>query len=67
MANTLQTLGERESNLDLVEYSVRLKVALIDTVGAGIITGDLKGKTLNPASEQVVDMFGFLDSVESRL
>ncbi|MDI5920674.1 isocitrate/isopropylmalate family dehydrogenase [Halomonas sp. LR5S13] len=67
VANALETLGEREDNTALVDYATRLKAALIDTVADGIITGDLKGKTTNPASETVVDMQGFLDAVASRL
>ena len=41
--------------------------ALIETVSQGTITGDLKGKTLNPEAETVVDMIGFLDAVEANL
>ncbi|MDI5891765.1 isocitrate/isopropylmalate family dehydrogenase [Halomonas rhizosphaerae] len=67
VANALETLGEREDNAALVDYATRLKAALIDTVADGIITGDLKGKTTDPASETVVDMQGFLDAVASRL
>jgi isocitrate dehydrogenase len=67
LANALETLAERESNTALMEYSARLKQALIDTVGEGIVTGDLKGKTTDPAGEKVVDMYGFLDAVESHL
>ncbi|MBF7052673.1 NADP-dependent isocitrate dehydrogenase [Halomonas sp. KAO] len=67
VANALETLGEREANAALMEYAQRLKEALIDTVDAGFITGDLKGKTSDPASETLVDMQGFLDAVASRL
>ncbi|MDR5903109.1 isocitrate/isopropylmalate family dehydrogenase [Halomonas icarae] len=67
VANALETLGEREANATLVEYAQRLKEALIDTVAAGVITGDLKGKTSDPANETLVDMQGFLDAVASRL
>ncbi|MGJ7460199.1 isocitrate/isopropylmalate family dehydrogenase [Halomonas sp. MA07-2] len=67
VANALETLGEREANDALIDYALSLKAALIDTVGAGIITGDLKGKTNDPASETLVDMNGFLDAVASRL
>ncbi|MGC3873748.1 isocitrate/isopropylmalate family dehydrogenase [Halomonas sp. GXIMD04776] len=67
VGNALETLGEREGNDALVGYATQLKEALIDTVDAGIITGDLKGKTADPAKEQVVDMQGFLDAVEQRL
>ena len=67
MANALETLGERESNRALTDYAEGLKTALIDTVDAGIITGDLKGKTADPSAETVVDMQGFLDAVEQRL
>ncbi|APE31558.1 3-isopropylmalate dehydrogenase [Halomonas aestuarii] len=67
VANALETLGEREGNEALVDYATRLKAALIDTVGDGIITGDLKGKTTDPASETIVDMQGFLDAVAERL
>ncbi|MGM0537313.1 MAG: isocitrate/isopropylmalate family dehydrogenase [Pseudomonadota bacterium] len=67
VANALETLGEREDNAALVDYATRLKAALIDTVADGIITGDLKGKTLDPASETIVDMQGFLDAVAQRL
>lgn len=67
VANALETLGEREGNDALIGYAKQLKEALIDTVDAGIITGDLKGKTANPDKEQVVNMQGFLDAVEQRL
>lgn len=67
VANALETLGERENNATLVDYSQRLKRALIDTVADGVITGDLKGKTTDPAAETVVDMQGFLKAVETRL
>ncbi|ATJ83675.1 isocitrate/isopropylmalate family dehydrogenase [Halomonas beimenensis] len=67
VANALETLAEREANPALADYATRLKAALIDTVGDGIITGDLKGKTNDPAGETVVDMHGFLDAVEARL
>ncbi|CAM3536002.1 isocitrate/isopropylmalate family dehydrogenase [Halomonas lysinitropha] len=67
VANALETLGERESNAALIDYATRLKAALIDTVADGIITGDLKGKTTDPAAETIVDMQGFLDAVASRL
>ncbi|MDT8878886.1 isocitrate/isopropylmalate family dehydrogenase [Halomonas saccharevitans] len=67
VANALETLGEREANAALVDYATGLKAALIDTVADGIITGDLKGKTTDPAAETVVDMQGFLNAVAERL
>jgi len=63
LANALESLAGRENNPALLAYSAALKRALIDTVGQGIITGDLKGKTTDPGSEQVVDMEGFLQAV----
>ena len=50
-----------------MDYSGRLKEALIETVAQGTITGDLKGKTTDPDSETVVDMNGFLDAIEANL
>jgi len=67
VGNALETLADREDNQALLEYSTDLKAALIDTVAQGTITGDLKGKTTNPAQETVVDMQGFLDAVESNI
>ena len=67
LANALETLAQREDNEALLDYAHDLKRALVDTVGQGIITGDIKGKTTDPANEQVVDMFGFLDAVEANL
>ena len=67
VANALETLALREDNEALAEYSRQLKEALIDTVDQGIITGDLKGKTVDPDAETVVDMYGFLDAVERNL
>ncbi|KGE79316.1 isocitrate/isopropylmalate family dehydrogenase [Halomonas salina] len=67
VGNALETLAEREGNAALIDYATRLKAALIDTIGDGIVTGDLKGKTTDPAGETVVDMHGFLDAVEARL
>lgn len=67
VANALEILGKRDENSELSRYSSLLKEALIDTVGQGIITGDLKGKTTNPSEETIVDMFGFLDAVDKNL
>mgnify|MGYP001818354595 FL=1 len=67
LANALRTIGERASNEKLCAYAAALKLALIDTVDEGIITGDLKGKTSDPENEKLVDMFGFLDAVEGNL
>lgn len=67
VANALEEVARREENAALSEYARQLKSALIETVAQGIITGDLKGKTMDPASEKVVDMYGFLDAVESNL
>jgi isocitrate dehydrogenase len=67
LANALETLAQREDNQVLNDYSQQLKQALIDTVGQGIITGDLRGKTTDPDAETVVDMYGFLDAVEANL
>jgi len=64
LANALETLAVRENNDALVAYSCALKEALIETVDQGKITGDLKGKTTDPASETVLDMYGFLDAIE---
>ena len=67
LANALFTLGERESNSELVDYAKNLKRALIDTVGEGIITGDIKGKTTRPDTEVVLNLYDFLDAVADRL
>lgn len=67
VANALEVLGQREKNQALVYYSGNIKAALIETVGQGIITGDIKGKTLDPENEKVVDMQGFLDAIEKNL
>ena len=67
LANALETLALRDSNEPLSDYARSLKMALIDTVAQGTITGDLKGKTTDPANERVVDMVGFLDAVEANL
>lgn len=67
LANALETLALREDNEALVDYSRKLKQALIDTVGQGIVTGDVRGKTLAPEKETLVDMQGFLDAVEANL
>ena len=56
-----------EDGDDLKIYSDQLKQALIDTVGSGIITADIKGSTAEPEKEKVVDLFQFLDEVEKRL
>lgn len=67
LANALEELARRESNDALGDYSAKLKAALITTVGQGTITGDLKGKTSDPSSEKLVDMYGFLNAVEANL
>jgi len=67
VANALEELGRREDNDALIAYARQLKAALIETVDQGTITGDLNGKTTDPASEKVVDMVGFLDAIEANL
>lgn len=67
VGNALEELGLREENDALVDYAQRLKTALIETVAQGTITGDLRGKTADPASETLVDMNGFLDAIEANL
>lgn len=67
LANALETLALRESNEALVAYSGVLKEALIETVAQGKITGDLKGKTSDPANEIVLDMYGFLNAIEDNM
>jgi isocitrate dehydrogenase len=67
VANALEELATREDNAALGDYARRLKAALIETVAQGTITGDLKGKTTDPESETVVDMYGFLDAIEANL
>ena len=67
VANALEELGKRENNPSLCDYAGNLKQALIETVGQGTITGDLKGKTSDPSAEKIVDMKGFLDAVEANL
>ncbi len=67
VANALEELAHREHNETLGDYARKLKAALIETVAQGTITGDLKGKTTNPDTETVVDMYGFLDAIEKNL
>ncbi len=67
VANALETLGLREENQALIDYSEHLKEALIETVAQGYITADLKGKTNDPENEKTVDMYGFLDAIENNL
>ena len=67
LGNALETLAQREDNGPLLDYSARLREALIETVAQGTITGDLKGKTTDPDAERIVDMYGFLDAVEANL
>lgn len=67
VANALEMIAQRDGNEALLDYSERLKNALISTVASGTITGDLKRKTTDPAQERIVDMFGFLDAVEANL
>lgn len=67
VANALEELSRREHNDDLAAYAAKLKRALIETVAQGTITGDLKGKTMEPEKETVVDMNGFLDAIEANL
>ena len=67
VANALEALARQDDNDELLEYSHKLKQALIDTVDQGTITGDIKGKTHDIENENVVDMFGFLDAVHGNL
>ena len=68
LANALETLaarGKQWSNCRNIRASSKL--SLINTVAQGTITGDLKGKTMDPGSETIVDMNGFLDAVERNI
>lgn len=67
LANALLTLANRDDNQALVRYAKALKEALIRTVGQGKITGDLKGKTTDPAAETLHDMVGFINAVDENL
>lgn len=67
ISNALEEVAEKEGNQRLNEYAQHLKKALIETVADGVITGDLKGKTTDPAGEQIVDMDSFINAVEARL
>lgn len=67
LANALEVLAQREDNQPLDHYAKSLKQALIDTVADGKITGDIKGKTTQPEQETILDMFQFLDAVETTL
>jgi isocitrate dehydrogenase len=67
LANALETLALKENNEPLKAYSKELKEALIETVLQGKITGDLKGKTTDPDAETILDMYGFLDAIESNI
>jgi len=67
VASALEELALRENNEVLSHYAAALKTALIETVAQGTITGDLKGKTMDPSTENIVDMMGFLDAVESNI
>ena len=67
LANALEELAGREDNAALESYACDLKAALINTVDQGTVTGDLKGKTLTPKRERIVDMVGFLDGVTENL
>ena len=67
LANALVMLAQRENNAPLETYGKQLKKALIDTVAEGAITGDIKGKTTDPANERVVDLYEFLEAVANRL
>lgn len=67
LASALEELARRENNATLDAYAGSLKNALIETVAQGTITGDLKGKTLSPENERVVDMQGFLDAIAENL
>jgi isocitrate dehydrogenase len=67
LGNALEALGEKDGNEELAAYAESLKQALKDTVADGIVTADLKGKTTDPDSEKVVDLYGFLDALQERL
>ena len=67
VASALEELALRENNEALSSYAAALKTALIETVAQGTITGDLKGKTMDPSTETIVDMMGFLNAVESNI
>ncbi len=67
VANALEVVSEREPNKELKQYSDDLKQALINTVAAGFVTPDIKGKTTNPKKEKVLDLPTFLDKVDKEL
>ena len=59
--------GELDGNQPLVDFAHRLEQAAIDTIEAGVMTGDLAGLWEGDAPAQKVTPQGFLEAVAQRL
>lgn len=58
--------AELDNTPDLAEFASKLEKATLDTIEAGLMTGDLKALA-NPAPEKVLNSWEFIDAIASRL
>lgn len=58
--------AELDATPDLADFARRLEKATIDTIEAGIMTGDL-AKLASPAAIEVVDSWQFIDRIAKKL
>ena len=58
--------GEIDGTQDLVDFAKKLEKATLDTIEAGLITGDL-AKLADPAPVKILNSWEFIDEIASRL
>ena len=63
----LRRRGELDGLKDLADFADKLETACLDTLCAGIMTGDLIGLTEPGFKTQKVTSAGFMDAVAARL
>ena len=58
--------GELDKTPNLINFAKRLEKASLDTIEAGVMTGDL-AKIANPPAIKILDSWQFIDAIASRL
>jgi isocitrate dehydrogenase len=65
-SGALAKRAELDNTPDLVDFAGRLEKAVIDTIEAGIMTGDL-AKLSEPPPEKILNSWEFIDAIATRI
>jgi len=65
-SGALSKRAELDNTGDLAAFARRLETALLDTIEAGIMTGDL-AKLSDPPPEKILNSWEFIDAIAERI